>query len=89
MLSDHRSAIKLVSNLVVTTSVGKVVKQVIAANVEPETAIETAQVWIGTFAIGGMVAERCWNRTEPNVDKVIDFIDKWQEERNNPDHIEG
>lgn len=82
MLSDHMNTIKLVTNIVVTSSVGKVVKQVIAANTDPETRVEQAQVWIGSFAIGGMVAERAYSRTEPQIEKVVNFIDKWQESKN-------
>ena len=73
------ATLKLVANIAVTSSVSKLVREVIAANTSaPETRFQQAQLLVGSFAIGGLVAERAWERTEENIDKAYAFVEEWK-----------
>lgn len=71
--------VKLVANVVVTASTSKVVRQVIQANTNPQSTFEDVQMFIGSFAIGGLVAERAWERTEVQIDKAVGMYERWRE----------
>lgn len=70
--------VKLMANVAITSSTSMVVRNVIRANVLPATPLQSAQVWIGSFAIGGAVAERCWERTDAQIDRGLALYKRWQ-----------
>lgn len=76
----HLTLIKLTANLVVTTSVGRVVGMAIKTNTNPQTVLAIAQTKVGAFAIGGLVAGLCWDRTEVAIDQAVDLVEKFKAE---------
>lgn len=77
----HLALIKVAANVIVTTSVGRVIGQAVKANTNPQTALAIAQTKVGSFAIGALVGGLCWDRTEVEIDKVATMVEKFKTEQ--------
>ena len=60
---------KFIGNLLVSASVGKIVRDVINSHVVEETLRDTLQIKVGSFAIGALVSVRAWDNIETQLDK--------------------
>lgn len=58
---------KYAAKLAVTSSVSKTVHDVIDANVNPETRLDKAMIWIGGIAISAVVTDRTWEHIEDTI----------------------
>jgi hypothetical protein len=59
-----------------------IVKNVIRSHVHPETTVQTAQMYIGSFAIGGYVSKRIMQDTSETLDQIEAIYNRLQEHKN-------
>lgn len=69
-----RDHVKFVATNVVGFSVGAVIKTIIRNNAIPETTLQSAEVFVASYAIGGMVAKAACGYTDQKVDELADKI---------------
>ena len=73
MESDGYQFGKLIGALVVTTSVSRIIREVIENNIEPaETAIGRLHLKIGSYALAWYVSGKVWTDHEKAIDQVHD-----------------
>jgi len=72
--------VKTVVNVATSIGVTKVVRDIIQNNVTVETTADQAKVLIGSFVLGGMIAERATERTEEQIDKLTELYTRMTKE---------
>lgn len=77
-MSNKIQIAKLVAQIATTVGVSKVTHDIISNNTTVETTADAVKVWIGSFVIGGMVAERAHEHVDRRIDGTIDWFDKRQ-----------
>lgn len=84
MLSfEQIKLIKAVANIATVMSVTKVTKDIIVNNTEVVTGFDQARVWIGSFVIGGMMAESASAHVDRRIDGAIAWYDNFQNRQQN------
>jgi hypothetical protein len=73
--------IKAVANIATVLSVTKVTRDIIANNTVIETGFDQARVWIGSFVIGGMIAEQASEHVDKRIDGALNWYDNFQASR--------
>jgi hypothetical protein len=73
--------IKAAANIATVLSVTKVTRDIIANNTVIETGFDQARVWIGSFVIGGMIAEQASEHVDKRIDGALNWYDQFQAQR--------
>lgn len=76
--------VKLVANMVVARSVSGVIVTMVHQNTTTHSKGQTAQLYIGAYVLGAMVADRASTYVENQIDAAADQIAKFKD-RNNAD----
>lgn len=71
-----RKAVKTVAKIVVANSVKGVLATAIATNVPVESKSDKVKLFIGTYAIGGMVAEASKTHIGNQIDSAAEIVDE-------------
>ena len=84
MLSyEQIKMLKAVANIATVLSVSKVTKDIIVNNTEVVTGFDQARVWIGSFVIGGMMAESASAHVDRRIDGALAWYENFQSEKKN------
>jgi hypothetical protein len=84
MLSfEQIKLIKAVANIATVMSVTKVTKDIIVNNTEVVTGFDQARVWIGSFVIGGMMAESASAHVDRRIDGAIAWYANFENRQQN------
>lgn len=75
---------KFIISNVAGLSSSYIVKGIINNNVAPQTSIDSAMLFIGKFAIGGMVSEAVTRSTNQRLDDIEGLYHKYNDELNSP-----
>jgi len=78
--SDKLSIAKMVIRWTVIGGTSKIVNGIVKNNTDPETLSEKVQIFAGSFAIGGMVANVVGDHTDEKVDEIIVWTKKAKDE---------
>ncbi len=70
---------KTIAKLVVGTSVSSVIVTIIHQNTETFKPSQKAQLYIGAYVIGAMVAKQAGTWTDEKVDQIVVLIDSIKE----------
>lgn len=71
-----RDHVKTVANFIVARSVSAVIVTIAHQNITPVTRLQTAELYIGAYVLGSMVAGHAQDHTEKKIDEVADAIEK-------------
>lgn len=71
-----RDHVKTVANFVVARSVSAVVVTVLHQNVTPANRLQIAELYVGAYVLGSMVAGHAQDHTEKKIDEIAESIDK-------------
>lgn len=80
--SEKIKAFKFVAQIITTVGVSKVVRDTITNNTDVVTTADAAKVAVGSFVIGGMVAEQA----HEHVNRRIDSATAWYQNRQNDEN---
>lgn len=75
-----RDHVKKVATTVVGFSVGAVVKRIIQNNATPESTLQSAELFVASYALGGMVAKAAREYTDQKVDEYADKLKQMKEQ---------
>jgi hypothetical protein len=73
---DKIKLAKGIASLVVGSSSGYVVAQVIKNNTDPETVIDKIKLVSGTFVLGSMVSDLSKDYTDTKIDELVAWYQK-------------
>lgn len=82
-----RDRIKFVAGIVVTSSVSKVIVSLAHQNVTTATNVQTAQLYIGAYVLGSMVASSASEYVDGKIDRLADAIAKLKKDADAIDQI--
>lgn len=71
---------KTIAKFVVGWSTGTVIGKVIASNAAPKNRLQKAEIYVGAFAIGGVVSEQTEAWTDRQIDAVVEAWNKIKDE---------
>lgn len=71
-----RDRVKFVANAVVGISVTTVVKGIIRKNFVPKSNLQSAELMVAAYVMGGMLAKSAEMYTDDRIDKVAEFFGK-------------
>lgn len=71
-----RDQVKTVANFVVARSVSAVIVNLAHQNITPANKLQIAELYIGAYALGSMVASAAQDHTEKQIDHAADAIDQ-------------
>jgi hypothetical protein len=80
-----RDHVKSITGAIVGTSVTSVVKTIIKSNYAPTNKLQSAELFVTCFALGGMVASKASEHVNGKVDAIADGIAKAQHKINHPE----
>jgi hypothetical protein len=75
-------------NLISTIGVSKVVRDIIQNNTNVETTADAVKVTVGSFVIGGMVAEQASEHVNRRVDGAIAWYESRKDQQSNDSKTE-
>lgn len=70
-MSDKAPFIRLITQLVASVGVSKVVNDVIRNNTDILTTTDAIKVWSGSIVIGSMIAEHASNHVDNRINAVL------------------
>lgn len=73
-----------IARFVAVRSVSGVVVTAVHQNVAVEGKLAKIQLYVGTFLLGSMVADKVWDHTEKQIDEIVEAV---QEARKAKDDI--
>lgn len=71
-----RDRVKTVANFVVARSVSSVIVTIAHQNITTHNKLQVAELYIGAYVLGSMVAGQAQKHTEEQIDKAADMIEK-------------
>ncbi len=71
--------VKQIASLVVGAGAAKIVKNVVEANVKPQTLLDQTAVLAASAAIGGLVAKAAKKYTDEKIDEAAELVGELQE----------
>jgi hypothetical protein len=95
-MSNQYKAAKWMANLVVSSSVSKVVREVLRNNIDNETIVDSLRVRIGIMMLSGMLADHTWEVTNARLEVIMAWMtsarlaaEQEKEERQKEESIAG
>lgn len=76
MKFDPITIAKKAVTFVVGAGTAKIIHDIIASNVEADTAYQKVAVTSASFAIGGAVSEMTKEYTDAQIDEIVNFVKK-------------
>lgn len=71
-----RDHVKTVTNFIVARSVSAVIVTIAHQNVTPASKLQVAELYIGAYVLGSMVAGHAQDHTEKKIDELAAVIDQ-------------
>lgn len=81
--SEKIKLFKMAAQITTTIGVGKVVRDIINMNTVVETTADAVKVNVGSFVIGGMVAENAHEHVNRRIDGAIAWYEGRKDVANN------
>lgn len=76
-----RDHVKTVANFIVGRSVSAVIVTLAHQNATPVTRLQTAELYIGAYVLGSMVASAAQDHTEKKIDEIAVLVDTVKKNR--------
>jgi hypothetical protein len=95
-ISNQYKAARFMANLIVSSSVSKVVREVLRNNIDNETIVDSLRVRIGIMMLSGMLADHTWEVTNARMEVIMAWMtsarlaaQKEEEEKQKEESIAG
>lgn len=76
-----RDHVKTVARFIVARSVSGVIVTIAHQNITTETKLQTAELYVGAYVLGSMVADAAKDHTDKKIDDVAELVDKIKAEK--------
>jgi hypothetical protein len=79
MPTNQLALLRLVTNVVASASVWKVVNEIIRNNVVVETTADAVKVWTGSLIIGSMITDQASTHVNHHFDRAVTWWEEYKD----------